>query len=290
MNDIVNSVNANNIRLYADDTGVFMHNKNIHHLIKQAKSSFRKLQKWFLCNKLTLNCSKSYFSIFHTKNKHIPEGFDEIVVDDVTIKRSASVKYIGLHIDKNLNWNVHIETLIMTLVKYFGIFHQLKDYVSNQLASKLYYAFVYSNISYGIEVYGSCSDTSLERLQVIQNKLLKLQLRLDPYTNTNLLHSELNILKVKDLYNTSLLLFVHANLQGDCPAAVKNYFVRRNIVYNTRQAGHLEYRRARLDLGTSRVPFHAVELWNLSSDVIKKIPCRKCFKRNLCEKPVQGYS
>ena len=27
--------------------------------------------------------------------------------------------------------------------------------------------------------------------------------------------------EVKDLYNTSLLLFVHANLQGDCPAAVK---------------------------------------------------------------------
>ena len=129
MNDIVNSVNANNIRLYADDTCVFMHNKNIHNLIKQAKASFRKLQKWFLCNKLTLNCSKSYFSIFHTKNKHIPEGLNEIVVDDVTIKRSASVKYIGLHIDENLNWNVHIDSLIMTLVKYFGIFNQLKDYV-----------------------------------------------------------------------------------------------------------------------------------------------------------------
>ena len=48
MNDIVNSVNANNIRLYADDTGVFMHNKNIHNLIKQAKTSFRKLQKMVL--------------------------------------------------------------------------------------------------------------------------------------------------------------------------------------------------------------------------------------------------
>ena len=166
MNDIVKSVNANNIRLYADDTGIFMHNKNIHNLIKQAKTSFRKLQHWFLCNKLTLNCSKSYFSIFHTKNKHVPDGLNEIVVDDVTIKRSASVKYIGLHIDENLNWNIHIDSLIMTLVKYFGIFNQLKDYVSNQLACKLYYAFVYSNVSYGIEVYGSCSDTSLDRLQL----------------------------------------------------------------------------------------------------------------------------
>ena len=57
----------------------------------------------------------------------------------------------------------------MTLVKYFGIFNQLNDNVSNQLARKLYYDFVYSNISYGIEVCGSCSDTPLDRFQVIQN-------------------------------------------------------------------------------------------------------------------------
>ena len=124
--------------------------------------------------------------------------------------------------------------------------------------------------------------------QVIQNKSLKLLLRLDPYTSTNLLHSELNILKVKDLYNTSLLLFVHVNLQGDCPAAVKNYFVRRNSTYNTKQTGHLEYRRARLDLGTSRVQYHAAELWNLLNDVIKNIPCRKLFKRSLCAKNCTG--
>ena len=49
---------------------------------------------------------------------------------------------------------------------------------------------MYSYISYGFEVYGSCSDTSLDKLQVIQNKLLKLLLRLDHYTSTNLLHSE----------------------------------------------------------------------------------------------------
>ena len=119
MNDIVKSINANKIRLYTDDTAVFTHNKNIHNLIKQAKTYFKKLQNWFFCNKLTLNCSKSYFSIFHTKNKHVPEGLNEIVVDDVTIKRSASVKYIGLHVDENLNWNVHIDSLIMTLVYIF---------------------------------------------------------------------------------------------------------------------------------------------------------------------------
>ena len=83
---------------------------------------------------------------------------------------------------------------------------------------------------------------------------------------------------------------MHANLHGDCPAAVKNYLLGRKSAYNTRQTGHLEYRRARLDLATSRVQYHAAEQWNLLSDVIKKIPCIKYFKRKLCEKFVQGYS
>ena len=63
-----------------------------------------------------------------------------------------------------------------------------------------------------------------------------------------------------------------------------------NSTYNSRQTGHLEYRRARLDLGTSRVQYHAAELWNLLNDVIKNIPCRKHCKRSLCEKKVQGYN
>ena len=37
----------------------------------------------------------------------------------------------------------------------FGIFDQLKYCVSIQL----YYAFVYSNMNYGIGVHGSCFDT-----------------------------------------------------------------------------------------------------------------------------------
>ena len=100
----------------------------------------------------------------------------------------------------------------------------------------------------------------------------------------------MNILKGKDLYNTSLLLFVHANLQGDCPAAVKNYFVRRNSTYNTRQTGHLEYRRARLNLGTSRVQYHAAELWNLLSDVMKIFHVENITNVVFVKKIVPGYN
>ena len=131
------------------------------------------------------------------------------------IKRSRSVKYIGLHIDELRNWKTHIAHLNESLIKLFGTFNQLKDYVSAKLARQIYYPFVYSRISYGIEVYGSCAKTSLERVQILQNKLLKLLLRLHPLTSTNSLHNNMKILKIKDVYGLSLCVFVYRNLQGD---------------------------------------------------------------------------
>ena len=41
-----------------------------------------------------------------------------IVIGSIKIQRSRSVKYIGLHIDEMLNWNLHISHLKDSLVKY----------------------------------------------------------------------------------------------------------------------------------------------------------------------------
>ena len=37
---------------------------------------------------------------------------------------------------------------------------------------KIYYAFVYSNIQYGCEIYGKSTDTHLNKLQSLQNKII----------------------------------------------------------------------------------------------------------------------
>ena len=108
MNDIINAADANNIRLYADDTGIFLHGENIYNIINLVRNYFKKLKQWIVCNKLTFNADKSYFSVYHTVNKFVPEGLEEIATGVTIIKRSRTVKYIGLHIDELLNWKTHI--------------------------------------------------------------------------------------------------------------------------------------------------------------------------------------
>ena len=100
----------------------------------------------------------------------------------------------------------------------------------------------------------------------------------------------MKILKIKDVYDLSFCVFVNRNLQGDCPPALKIYFVKRNTPHNTHQAGQLEYCRARIELGTSRFQYHAAKLWNLLNHRYKSILCIYEFKKTLSENIITGYN
>ena len=76
--------------------------------------------------------------------------------------------------DEHLTWHEHVDSVCRNLVKYFGIFNKLEHIVKSGIARQLYFAFIYSRISYGFEIYGSCANGLLSKLQTLQNKLLKL--------------------------------------------------------------------------------------------------------------------
>ena len=59
---------------------------------------------------------------------------------------------------------------------------------------------MYLKIDYNVEVYGNTSAKNTYKIQAIQNKLLKLILKWDWRTPTNLIHKALNILKVEGIF------------------------------------------------------------------------------------------
>ena len=196
INDLPRSITGGELRLFADDTSLFITGKNLDKITSEAKVHISNLKEWFICNKLTLNESKTHFTIFHTKNKPLPPNLNTIETNGMVIHRCDTVKYIGLMMDEQLNWKTHIDSVLKSVRKYFGIFNNIKGYISKPIARQLFFAFVNSRITYGIEAYGSCSTSYLNKLQTVQNKVLKLLTRKPYRFSTNDLHKELNILKM----------------------------------------------------------------------------------------------
>ena len=72
----------------------------------------------------------------------------------------------------------------------------------------MYNAYVSSRINYGLELIGSANKTFLHKLQVKQNRALKILFFKDYETPTLQLQLELKVLIVADAYKFSLAKFV----------------------------------------------------------------------------------
>lgn len=64
VNDIKIVVPNESLRLFADDTNVFVHDSNCTILVHKAHSVLKQLKTWFDANRLTLHLGKTNFSIF----------------------------------------------------------------------------------------------------------------------------------------------------------------------------------------------------------------------------------
>ena len=207
---------------------------------------------------------------------------------NVTIKREKVVKYLGINIDEKLNWNSHIDSVCNSLLKYFGIFNQVKGYITRILARQLYFAFIYSRIAYGIEVYGSCSKVNMNKLQVLQNKLIKLLLNYDYRTDTNVIHKNLNIMKVQDIQNANIIHFVNNCLLGRYPPPFDSYYSYNDTPYNLREA-KLIAPRPRTTFGAQNLHILGAKLWNSTSNEIKVHRNKLNFKKHITRSYISKY-
>ena len=132
-----------------------------------------QLNAWFKANKLTLNSEKSNFIIFRSRQNQITNLPEQIVFQNTSISRSNTAKYLGVTLDEHLTWNQHITEVCNKLKRYFKLFYSIRNLINIKQVKIIYYAFIYSRIKYGISIFGFTSNNKLQRMQVLQNKLLK---------------------------------------------------------------------------------------------------------------------
>ena len=160
-----------------------------------------ELCKWFQANELTLNVNE-------TRNY----TDQRIIIDGTEIERVYCNKYLGkyIYLDDKLNWVPHVNYIINKLLKLKGAFHYISQYVYKPYMKQIYYEYsVFPYIRYGVELYGTCANSVMKKLQTKQNKLFKIVYQKDLKYSTNAPHIELQLLKCQYIYTSSVLIFVY---------------------------------------------------------------------------------
>ena len=108
----------------------------------------------------------------------------------------SSTKYLGVIFDNKLEFNEHIKTLENKVARAVGILTKL-EYIFPLL--KQNFALMHTIILYGIIIWGGTYPTYLQKLQILQNKALRVITGSHYQAEANPIYRQLKVLKVKDL-------------------------------------------------------------------------------------------
>ena len=79
---------------------------------------------------------------------------DTMALNRQIINRQGFVKDLGLTIDETFHWGQHVSNLAKSLSKEYRIFNRIKHMIPERHKMTIFNSFVYSEICYGIKIYG----------------------------------------------------------------------------------------------------------------------------------------
>lgn len=282
VNDLPNCVPSAYIRMFADDTNMFRSDCNLATLINNMQCNLAKIVDWMLANRLTLNLSKTNFTIFTPSLNSTYSLPNSITICGTNIKRVDAVKYLGILIDQSLTWKEHIACLSTKLKKLCGIFYKIRQKLPYFCLKSLYFAFVYSTVMYGVEVYANTKESYLHDLIMVNNKLLRILQFENRYCPVKILYDAYYTLPIPKLHEFKLLILVHKFITSNSqlPLVFRNYFELNSTfhTYNTRSSNDLHIVSFDKSFGFRCVKFKASKLWNSLPVNIKTLLSGAKFK------------
>ena len=105
--DICVKIQESNILLFADDTGLYYSDSNIDSLYWIMTIELNLVFDCFKTNKLSLNLRKTVCMTFF-----IPQDWAQTLsTGEIKITNVYTIKFLGIHIDDQLNWKHHYTVL-----------------------------------------------------------------------------------------------------------------------------------------------------------------------------------
>ena len=231
MNDIHMASKNFNAILYADDTNLIsplcsfnsslpVKNKDLEHVSQQINIELATIQEWLNVNKLSLNVSKTKFMIFHHHQRNIEQIVPDIKINSEKIEKVNEFNFLGLTIDEYLSWKPHIQKISNKIARTLGIMCRLKNFLPAHILRILYNSLILPHLQYSILAWGF----KMGRFEKLQKRAVRI-ISCNKYnSHTDPLFKNLNLLKLKDLFELNVLKLYCKYKKNTLPFYISNIF------------------------------------------------------------------
>ena len=161
--------------LFVDDLQIGFRHPDLNTIKNTLQTVLNKLNAWTLTNGFKFSSSKTQVVHFSKlRGIHLPPT---LKLGGETLQYSNCAKFLGLHFDSKLSWNIHINKLKHDSQKLLGIMKMLTSLeygATQQSLLKIYRIYIRSKLDYGSIVYSSASMRDLKSLDVVCNDAIRI--------------------------------------------------------------------------------------------------------------------
>ena len=175
--------------IFADDTNLFLTDKDKNQLRKNIKHDLSTLVEWFRSNQLSLNVKKTNYMLFSRHKEEI-----NIDIEGIEIKRVDKTKFLGLILDDKLRWQDQMDVINNKVAKAIGILHAGRSKLNFDAKRTLYNTLVLPHLQYGAEIWGNATKTRLKRIKVKQKQAVRMIYKKNKRDHTGILFRRCNLL------------------------------------------------------------------------------------------------
>ena len=289
INDLPFALQRTKVTMYADDTSISYSLKSVSDLCNAINSDLQNLSSWLQGNKLSLYVAKTQSMILGTVpnlrrlDSNDSNSFPLFQINGNEIESTGNIKYLGVQIDPSLNWKEQINVAIGKISRGIGMLKYAKRYLLLQTIQRMFFSLVDSHFRYCCSVWGCAGDTTLRKLQKLQNRAARVVTN-SPFDHASLPLSKLGWLTVKEMIDFETACMVYKALHGFAPPYMKSMF------HKLSESCNRTLRNASTDIriplcktsnGQRSFSYRGVPVWNQISLEIKTAPSLAAFKTKL---------
>ena len=170
-NDFFYVTEIANAHNFADDNTLTAFANSIQNLIHLLESESSVAIKWFKENKMIVNPGKFQAIILDKKKTNHTQ--ETIKIDNKAVKVKSSVKLLGVQIDAELNFNLHIANICRSAANQLNALIRLRKFLGFEEKKVLINSYFYSNFNYCPLVWMFSHAKSLKKVEALQKRALR---------------------------------------------------------------------------------------------------------------------
>lgn len=209
----------------------------------------------------------------------------DVFIEGGRVDMVSSIKYLGVIIDNRLNFNEHVDYVCKKISKKLGFFYRCATYLSPWTRKIVYNTLILPHFNYASTVLYLTSKANMERLQLLQNRAMRIILQCNRYTSIHYMLNTLNWFNIETYLEINSLKFINKIRSQlapkECNQRLKTFNETHN--HNTRHKNNFILDHKNKKKTQNSIFFKAASKFNTLPEHIKDSRNMSEFNRKIKE-------